>query len=293
MPRNNALAMAVSHMDSSSSSDSRNPNANGTNNDIMYNHPPRTGDELAYELTVSPRASVYSRASEWKSSHSRASLDVEARGGDFKSTHPHSHGADENEGDFDQVELQDQDPSSSAPTQTQAENAGKTSKPITPSIRLLFSLLPRKYGILLLTPAIILSLLSGGIAPFMTLVIGKAFYAFAQFPLTPNPPQEAKDALLRGVGMAAVQLVGLAVGSLVLSSATSWLWIWTGERNAREVREWIFKRVMKKEMAWFDDKMGNEDGGNGAVGAGGFMTKFTRLVAHPSFSPISNPNQLR
>ncbi|KAF9531038.1 P-loop containing nucleoside triphosphate hydrolase protein [Crepidotus variabilis] len=65
----------------------------------------------------------------------------------------------------------------------------------------------------------------------MNLVVGQAFDAFAKYPLTPNPPQCAKDALLRGVGMAAIELVGLAVGSLALGSLTSGLWIWTGEVN--------------------------------------------------------------
>ncbi|KAJ2913175.1 hypothetical protein MD484_g7239, partial [Candolleomyces efflorescens] len=156
---------------------------------------------------------------------------------------------------------------------------------LTPSIRLLFSLLSRRHFFLILLPAILASLVSGGIAPFMTFVIGQAFDAFAKFPLTPNPPQEAKDELLKGVGIAALELVGLGVGSLALGSVTSCLWIWAGEVNVGELRRRVYKGVMGKEMGWFDSRMGSAEGGElkvasdeaeGPVGAGGLMAKFTR-----------------
>src|SRR5262245_33446373 len=69
-----------------------------------------------------------------------------------------------------------------------------------PSFRLLFSLIPGRYIGLLLLPAMASSIIAGGIAPFMTYVIGQAFDSFAKYPLTPNPPQSDKDALLHGVG---------------------------------------------------------------------------------------------
>lgn len=120
----------------------------------------------------------------------------------------------------------------------------------------------------------------------MTFVIGQAFDAFAKFPLTANPPQAAKDALLRTVGIAALELVGLAVGSLALGSVTSSLWIWTGEVNVGALRRKVYRGVMSKEMGWFDSRMGSLDGAEaqvasgddseGPVGAGGLMAKFTR-----------------
>ncbi|KAF8172694.1 P-loop containing nucleoside triphosphate hydrolase protein [Pholiota molesta] len=126
----------------------------------------------------------------------------------------------------------------------------------TPSIRLLFSLLPRRHALLLLTPAIITSVIAGGIAPFMTLVVGQA-------------------ALLSGVGRAALMLVGLAVGSFALGSTTSALWIWVGETNVLAVRKRVYEEVTGKEMAWFDLKMGAGESEEG-VGAGGLMAKFSR-----------------
>ncbi|KAF9462182.1 P-loop containing nucleoside triphosphate hydrolase protein [Collybia nuda] len=156
------------------------------------------------------------------------------------------------------------------------------SPPLSPSIRLLFSLISRRHLLFLVLPAIVSSLIAGGIAPFMTFVIGQAFDAFAKFPLTPNPPQEAKDKLLRSVGLAALELVGLAVGSLALSSVTSCLWIWAGERNVMALRKRVYAAVTQKDMVWFDTKMGAEgaiqsaEADQGPLGAGGLMAKFTR-----------------
>lgn len=150
---------------------------------------------------------------------------------------------------------------------------------LSPSIRLLFSLTSTRDRIVLLLPALLSSLIAGGIAPFMTFVIGQVFDAFAQFPLTPNPSQEAKDTLLHNVGFGALELVGLAVGSLALSSVTSCLWIWTGERNTMAVRKAVYASVTRKEMAWYDTDMGAESTDEGPLGAGGLMAKFTRYAS--------------
>ncbi|KAJ7046909.1 P-loop containing nucleoside triphosphate hydrolase protein [Mycena alexandri] len=151
-----------------------------------------------------------------------------------------------------------------------------------PSIRLLFSQISPHHRLLLLTPAIISSLVAGAIAPFMTLVIGQAFNAFASFPRTPNPPQSAKDTLMHAMAVAAFELIGLAVGSVVLSSIMSWLWIWTGENNVMALRKRVYAAVTQKDMVWFDTKMGAEgsiqstEEEQGPLGAGGLMSKFTR-----------------
>jgi ATP-binding cassette subfamily B (MDR/TAP) protein 1 len=133
-----------------------------------------------------------------------------------------------------------------------------------------------------LLPAILTSLLSGGIASFITFVISQAFEAFAKFPLTPSPPQSTKDALLHDVGITALKLLGLAVGLLALGSLTSSLWIWTSERNVMVLRKAVYKAAAHKDMVWFDTKMGSEgnvqsaDGEHSPLSAGGLMVKFTR-----------------
>ncbi|KAH9947813.1 P-loop containing nucleoside triphosphate hydrolase protein, partial [Amylocystis lapponica] len=150
-----------------------------------------------------------------------------------------------------------------------------------PSIPLLFSLVPRRDFYTIVLPAILSSVCAGGVAPFMTLVVGEAFDAFAKFPVTSDPSQAARNQLTHDVGITALELLGLAIGALALSSITSSLWIWTGERNLMALRKQVYAAVTRKDMVWFDTKMGAEDSvqsveGDGPVGAGGLMAKFAR-----------------
>ncbi|KAJ8596855.1 hypothetical protein M405DRAFT_804734 [Rhizopogon salebrosus TDB-379] len=153
-------------------------------------------------------------------------------------------------------------------------------------MKLLFSFLTPRRKLVLLVPAVLSSVATGGIAPFMTYAVGQSFNAFAAFPLTPNPPQSAKDALLHGVGIAAIELVALSVSALVMSSITSSLWISTGEHNVVELRRRVYQSVVSKEMSWFDFRMGvdgsasaghvQDTSEDGPIGAGGLMAKFAR-----------------
>ena len=155
-----------------------------------------------------------------------------------------------------------------------------------PSIKLLFSFLTPRRKLVLLAPAVASSIAAGGIAPFMTYVVGRSFNAFAAFPLTPNPPQSAKDDLLHGVGLAAIELVALGFAALVMSSVTSSLWIWTGEHNLVELRRQVYRAVVHMQMEWFDRRMGADDtspapgvqdaASSVPIGAGGLMAKFAR-----------------
>ncbi|KAF8452773.1 P-loop containing nucleoside triphosphate hydrolase protein [Boletus edulis BED1] len=156
--------------------------------------------------------------------------------------------------------------------------------PPAPTFKLLFSFLTPRRKLVLLTPAVASSVAAGGIAPFMTYVVGQSFNAFAAFPLIPHPSQAAKDALLHGVGRAALELVALGIGALLMSSVTSSLWIWTGEWNVVELRRKVYHAVVHNQMEWFDRQTGSSNptnvqdmGGEGApIGAGGLMVKFAR-----------------
>ncbi|KAI5116161.1 hypothetical protein M0805_005750 [Coniferiporia weirii] len=152
--------------------------------------------------------------------------------------------------------------------------------PPVPSIRLLFSQVSRRDALLLLLPAILTSVIMGGVAPFMTQLIGQVFDAFAEFP-TSGATAADGNKLRHTVGIAALELVALAVGAITLSSITSALWISTGERNIMRLRTKVYAAVSGRDMAWFDTKMGAEDAvvsteGEGPVGAGGLMAKFNR-----------------
>lgn len=126
----------------------------------------------------------------------------------------------------------------------------------------------------------LVSIAAGGIAPFMTRVIGQVFDALARYPASTDPPAEAKHKLLHDVGIASLELVALAAGTLLLSSLMASLWMWVGERNALRLRKAVYDSISRREMQWFDLKVGadNSDGSSAPEGAGGFMAKFTRSV---------------
>jgi len=151
--------------------------------------------------------------------------------------------------------------------------------PPTPSVRLLFSLLPRRDLYLFLLPAFLLSVIAGGVAPFMTLVLGNVFEAFALFCRIQSPSPDDRAKLKHDVAIYALELLALAAGALALSSLTSFLWILTGERNSIMIRQKVYTSVSNREMTWFDTKAGSEGGaqeGNGSTGAGGLMANFAR-----------------
>ncbi|KAG9081761.1 hypothetical protein FS749_007412, partial [Ceratobasidium sp. UAMH 11750] len=153
-----------------------------------------------------------------------------------------------------------------------------------PSLKLLFAHCTRRDVFTLLLPAIFISVLSGGVAPFMTRVIGQAFDAFAAFPssaiqatLSPDELAAAKSKLLKDVGLTAIQLLALAGGSLLLSSGLSCLWIWVAERNVMRLRRQIYEAVTTRQMEWFDAQMAqDQEEGVDVTGAGGMMAKFAR-----------------
>ncbi|THH28864.1 hypothetical protein EUX98_g5322 [Antrodiella citrinella] len=155
-----------------------------------------------------------------------------------------------------------------------------TPSPPQPSIRLLFSLLSGRELLIFVLPAVLTSMCAGAIAPFMTLVVGQAFDAYSAFTVATDA-ESASQKLLHDVGITALELLALAIGALSLSSLTSSLWIWTGERNLMQVRKHVYAAVSKKDMVWYDTKMGGEDSvkateGEGLVGAGGLMAQFAR-----------------
>lgn len=158
------------------------------------------------------------------------------------------------------------------------------------SLTLLFSALSRRQILIHLFPAILLSLIAGGIAPFMTFVVGQAFNIFSQYSVVENPSHEDKDRLLHGIGIAAIELAALAGGALALGSVTSSLWIWTGERNVNALRKRIYSAVIKKDMVWFDlktDMEPSESEEDGPVGAGGMMARFSKYNPAVFLIPIN------
>ena len=128
-------------------------------------------------------------------------------------------------------------------------------------------------------PAILSSIVAGGVAPFMTYVTGQAFGSFAEFPRILNPTESDRRNLLHGVSLASLELVALGIGSFVLSSVTSSLWIWTRERKGMAVRQRVYQAVSEKDLSCFSTKMRSQSGeSEESLGVGGLMSKFTRYV---------------
>ncbi|KAF8333191.1 P-loop containing nucleoside triphosphate hydrolase protein [Cantharellus anzutake] len=148
--------------------------------------------------------------------------------------------------------------------------------PPAPTYALLFSHCSRNDVFTLLIPAVIASLVGGGVQPFMTHLIGQAFNAMAQFPNV-SPTDGDRHRLVRTMTLVAIELVCLAAGSLIISSLISGLWLRVGERIVMRVRNKVFHAVVRRDIEWFD-KLGVSESENTSdgIGAGGLMAKFAR-----------------
>ena len=162
--------------------------------------------------------------------------------------------------------------------------------PPKPSIPLLYRFCTRRDIIFLVGPAIITSILAGGMAPFMTQVVGQAFDGFSVWAESKASPEDRKEQLLHTVGIASIELIGLAAGQLAFSSLMSSLWIWVGERNVMRLRKRVFDTVTQKSMTWYDLTLGGDsEDGQEKTGAGGLMSRFSRCVPlNSSFSRLTD-----
>ncbi|CED83054.1 Multidrug/pheromone exporter, ABC superfamily [Phaffia rhodozyma] len=153
-----------------------------------------------------------------------------------------------------------------------------------PGVSLLYKYCSSWDYLLLITPAVILSAASGVLTPFMTVIIGSSFNAFASFPTDHAFSTKAeRDQLKSDISKASFILVGMGVGFILLNALMAGLWIIIGERMARRLRNEVFTKIGSRDMTWFDLGMGVHDGGDEnvkgnqeAIGAAGLMAKFTR-----------------
>nr|XP_018264066.1 ATP-binding cassette, subfamily B (MDR/TAP), member 1 [Kwoniella dejecticola CBS 10117]OBR86224.1 ATP-binding cassette, subfamily B (MDR/TAP), member 1 [Kwoniella dejecticola CBS 10117] len=161
----------------------------------------------------------------------------------------------------------------------------RTIVPVRPTFRRLFALSSAREYILLLIPALVFSILSALVAPYMSMVIGDAFAIFATYPLvTGTATQADKDALRAGVRDTSLKLTIAGILAVLFNYLRGILWVWYGETVASRLRNIVYVGVSTKSMEWFDLGMGMKDpleDGEGsekkeAIGAGGLMSKFTR-----------------
>lgn len=76
------------------------------------------------------------------------------------------------------------------------------------------------WKLILLELTITLSIIADSTPPFITYIVAQSFNAFASFPSTQCLSQAAKDALLHGIDFAALELIGLGLCALIISSVT-------------------------------------------------------------------------
>lgn len=148
----------------------------------------------------------------------------------------------------------------------------------SPSLSLLFSYCTRRDILLGLVPGIAVSLVAGGVAPFMTHVLAQAFDAMATF--TNSTDHAAREHLMSSIRIVSLELLALAFGALALNGLMATIWLWLGERAVMRLRSKVFAAVSAREIEWFDmlnDHQGSgEDESEETVGAGGLMAKFAR-----------------
>lgn len=178
------------------------------------------------------------------------------------------------------------------------KSSNPTRKRVKPSYRLLFRGLSRRHAPLV-TVAVLLAVISGGLPPLMSRILGDVFDAYTAYNPTALPsraiPQANKDELLRKILKGVWQLSILSIATMALSTAMISAWIVIGEKVATSLRSRVYISISQRKMQWFDLGMGlsgeddeqgadeghgQSDGQSGAdgssIGAGGLMAKFAR-----------------
>ncbi|WVN89031.1 uncharacterized protein L203_104247 [Cryptococcus depauperatus CBS 7841] len=171
------------------------------------------------------------------------------------------------------------------PSSTAPSTAPFVFLPVKPRFRRLFAFTQSRDFFCTLLPAIIFSVLSALIQPYMSIVIGDAFAIFAAYPMLASLATQADRAAFKeGVGKTSTKLVVAGILACVFNYFKGVMWTRYGEFVADKLRMRFYNSVQAKSMKWFDMGMGlrEEEEGEGkeydTIGAGGLMTKFNREV---------------
>ncbi|PKI85930.1 ABC-type xenobiotic transporter [Malassezia vespertilionis] len=134
--------------------------------------------------------------------------------------------------------------------------------------------LPWQDKLMLLLPALLISVATGGLPVGMTHVIGRAFGAFTAY----DKSQPGANEVLRSSVLTDIYvLLGLAGGTLVLRASSTALWLVVGEHGARGWRTYVSRQLFLKEADWYDLGMGLQSADTGKdAGAAGIMALFLR-----------------
>src|SRR5271170_8077680 len=106
----------------------------------------------------------------------------------------------------------------------------------------------------ILVPAFTTSFVSGVLIPAFTILLGLMFSSFSNFSNGDITRTELRVQITSYViGVSSVGVAAWVLGWINMS-----LWLTFGENTAKKAREQVLKGLLKKDMAWFDEKVVND-----------------------------------
>ncbi|OAV90421.1 hypothetical protein PTTG_07595 [Puccinia triticina 1-1 BBBD Race 1] len=130
------------------------------------------------------------------------------------------------------------------------------------SLIIIFSFTSKLDYVLLVLPAFLLSVLSGLLPAYMTILVGQAFQLFADYTIAttgaPDSPAiiaQAKDTLRQKIGEVAIKLVCLGGATFLLSLVTHTLWAINGSKICEKIQAAVYDSVSQRELGWFENGM--------------------------------------
>lgn len=123
-----------------------------------------------------------------------------------------------------------------------------------------------KFEIMLDIIGLFLAAAAGATQPLMTLIFGRLTNSFTQFSIiaqeiaaeginarTLQALSDAQAELRSDSGKNALYLVAIGLGMFVCTYLYMFIWNYTGELNAKRLREAYLRAVLRQEIAYFDD----------------------------------------
>ncbi|KIL62960.1 hypothetical protein M378DRAFT_80370 [Amanita muscaria Koide BX008] len=147
---------------------------------------------------------------------------------------------------------------------TEAKKDEAKTEPLVPPVSILalfrFS---TKFEVFLDFIGLICAVAAGAAQPLMTLLFSNLTQDFINFGTIlveaqygfPGAEQRipaAADAFRNDAGQNALYLVYLGIGTFVCTYGYMWTWVYTGEANAKRIREKYLKAILRQEIAYID-----------------------------------------
>jgi len=106
----------------------------------------------------------------------------------------------------------------------------------------------RKTHLLILLPAVLLSLASGLVLPATAVIVGRVFNTFSDYAIGKLEVAAFNHEILESI----YPLLSLGVVTFVLKGGFFVFWLQFGELQARCVREELFRALLEKDSEWYD-----------------------------------------